>query len=196
MSFLNEAFSVKTNTSLLGYKLQFVEYIASKVLENNTNGDIAECGVYKGGSARLLATIFPNKKIYLYDSFEGMLEDDSMESGHHIKGQFNDTSIEAVQNYLSDKDNCLFFKGWIPESTKSLTNETFSLVHVDLDLYQSTQSAIEIFWPRLTIGGMMIFDDIDWEPCPGVNRAIKEYFTNIPHNRYDYQHICAIQKLS
>lgn len=194
-TFIEQAFSNKSNTSLLGYKLNFVEYMAGVVLNNNILGDIAECGVYKGGSARLLATIFPNKKIYLFDSFEGMLENDELKSGHHIKGHFNDTSLESVKQYLSDKNNCLYFSGWIPESTNFLSNEIFSLVHIDLDLYQSTKSAIEIFWPRLSIGGIMIFDDIDWPPCPGVNLAIQEFFQNIPIKRYDYQHICAIEKL-
>lgn len=192
--FIQEAFANKYNTSLLGHKLNFIESASKTILENNIEGDIVECGVYKGGSARLLATIFPNKKIYLFDSFEGMLENDTLESGHHIKGDFNDTSLESVKEYLSDKNNCLFYRGWLPESANFLSDEIFSLVHVDLDLYQSTKSAIEIFWPRLSNGGMMIFDDVNWTPCPGVDIAIQEFFQNIKHTKYDYQNMCAIKK--
>ncbi len=168
------------------------------VLDAGTYGDIAECGVYKGGSARLLATIFKNKNILLFDSFVGMLENDTVEAGYHKIGHFNDTSLEAVKDYLKDKPNCYFYKGWLPDSATCLTDDTkFAFVHIDLDLYQSTKAAIEIFWPKLSDNGALVFDDWEFDNCPGVKTAILEYFG---HNlqKYGFQHrnnMCVLYKI-
>lgn len=171
------------NNSLLGSKLDFIEIIGEKIIQDNVEGLIAEAGVYKGGSARLLATMFPDREILLFDSFEGMLENDLDSSGGHKKGDFSDISLEQVQEYLKDKSNCRFFKGWFPETADFLTSEIFSLVHIDMDYYQSTVSSIDVFWKRMNINGVMIFDDYEWVACPGVKKALQEFFPN----RDDYK---------
>jgi hypothetical protein len=197
MSYIDTAFQEKPNHSLLGPKMPILEGAAVNALKKNLIGHVAECGVYKGGSARLLATIFPNKKIFLFDSFDGMHENDTLPNGHH-KGDFSDTSLSQIQNYLDDKPNCVFFPGCLPESASSLTDEQFCFVHIDLDLYQSTKTAINLFWPRLVEGGFMVFDDYKWPHCPGVEKAISEYFdnSNILHEKIVINHhfYCIIHK--
>jgi len=144
--------------------------------------------------------MFPNKRIFLFDSFEGMLESDILERGHQ-KGDFRDTSLEQVRSYLSDKSNCSFFPGWIPSSAFFLTEERFCLVHLDLDLYQSTKAAIEIFWPKIVVGGVIVFDDWDWCRCPGVKQSITEYFDDqgIKHEKKilsgNHGNVCNIFKV-
>jgi hypothetical protein len=177
MSYIESAFSQKPDNSLLGPKMSVLEGASVNILKKNLTGDIAECGVYKGGSARLLATIFPNKKIFLFDSFEGIHENDVLPSGHR-KGDFSDTSLLQVKDYLDDKPNCLFFPGWLPESASFLTDEKFSLVHIDLDLYESTKAAINLFWPKLVEGGVMVFNNYKRHHGLGVEKAILEYFDN------------------
>lgn len=194
--YIKESFGSKDNKSLLGLKMHYLADIAEYVKDKKIPGDVAECGVYKGGSARLLSTIFNNKKILLFDSFSGMMENDSFPQGHHKAGEFSDTSLESVQEYLSDKDNCYFHQGWFPQSSYFLQDETFCFIHADFDLYQSTLSCVEVFWPRLNAGGIILFDDYDWPPCPGVNKTIEEYFTSeVPHAKYFGPSMCAIQKL-
>ena len=182
--FLNKAFVNQPNTSLLSHKLEFVESFCQQVIDNNIDGIVAEAGVYKGGSARLIATAFANKPVHLFDSFEGMLEDDEAPSGVHKKGHFSETSLEEVKNYLKDLPNCIFHKGWFPETANFLNDETFCFVHLDMDFYQSTKHGIDIFWPRLNKGGVMILDDWEWYACPGVKQAALEFFNeNIPHTK-------------
>lgn len=193
--YIDLTFSKTQNKSLLGHKMTSLADTAIKILEQEIPGEIAECGVYQGGSARLLATIFPQKKILLFDSFSGMLENDTLQDGHR-KGDFKDTSLDEVKSYLSDMSNCLFFPGWLPESANFLQEERFCLVHLDLDLYQSTRSAIEIFWPKITNGGVMVFDDWEWRHCPGVKRSIQEYFDDqgLQHTKDIIGNVCAIYK--
>lgn len=195
MSFIKQAFDTISSTSLLG-NIDHFALVAKDILDLNLDGDIAECGVYKGGSARLLATIFPNKKIFLFDSFEGMKENDILDKGHK-KGDFKDTSLTEVKSYLSDKPNCVFFPGWIPSSASFLNEERFCFVHLDLDLYQSTKAAIEIFWPKVVDGGVMVFDDWEWQNCPGVKQSVTEYFDDqgIQHKKLIDKNTCSIFKI-
>jgi hypothetical protein len=186
--------------SLLGaQKLQNLQDIAAYVLSKNLEGDVAECGVYKGGSAKVIASVFDSKKVFLFDSFSGMREDDVFLEGHK-RGDFSDTNIEDVKRFLSDRPNCLFFQGWLPDSAAFINRQQkFCFVHVDLDLYESTLSAVSIFWPRLVVGGVMVFDDWDWQRCPGVKKAVEEYFdsdsSRVPHVKEIRSNVCAILKL-
>ena len=118
-----------------------------------------------------------------------------LDAGHR-KGDFKDTSLENVQTYLCDKPNCLFFPGWLPESAGVLKEEKFCFVHLDLDLYQSTKAAIEIFWPRLVDGGVIVFDDWEWQRCPGVKKSIQEYFDDqgLKHKKQIIDNVCNIYK--
>lgn len=192
---INNTYVNTDNTSLLGDKIYFLESICQKIVDLGLDGSVAELGVYKGGSARLIATAFPSKPVYLFDSFAGMIEDDSDIDGKHKKNDFNDVTYDMVRQYLSDKPNCLFYKGWFPETAKFLTTEKFCLVHLDGDYYQSTVAGIEVFWNRMVPGGVIIFDDIDWFACPGVRRAVDEFFTDkVKHVREMGNNSCAIFK--
>jgi O-methyltransferase len=171
--------------SCLGNKLFYLELLASALKELELPGLVAEAGVYKGGSAKLLATIFNDRDILLFDSFQGMLENDSHQKGMHQAGDFSDSSLADVQQYLASNTNCKFYPGWFPSSADFLTDEQFVMVHLDMDYYQSTQSGIEVFWPRLVTGGILVLDDFGWKACPGVDQAFHEYFSQ----RDDYERL-------
>ena len=66
--------------------------------------------------------------------------------------------------------------GWIPDRFPEVADERFSFVHVDVDLYEPHRDAIEFFWPRLTRGGVMVFDDYGSAYCPGARQAVDEAF--------------------
>jgi macrocin-O-methyltransferase TylF-like protien len=135
-------------------------------------GDMAELGVYKGGSAKVLASMAPHKTLHLFDTFQGIPEDDFILGGHK-KGDFA-ANIEAVRTYLSGYKTT-FNVGRFPETTNNIPSTTrFSLVHLDADIYQSTVDGIKFFWPRLVPGGLLLFDDFRWKNCPGVEKAIQE----------------------
>jgi predicted O-methyltransferase YrrM len=51
----------------------------------------------------------------------------------------------------------------------------FKLVYLDAGLYDVVMSCLKHFWPRLTSGGVMVFDQFNHELAPGETRAIKEY---------------------
>lgn len=152
-----------------------------QALENTKDipGDMAELGVYQGGSAYIIATHQPNKKLHLFDTFEGIPENDEFEGGVHVKGEFA-SSYDEVKASLAQL-NVVYHKGFFPDTTQELPPDIiFSFVHLDADIYQSTLAGIEYFWHRLTEGGVIIFDDYNNPNTPGVNAVVDQWFQNNP----------------
>jgi hypothetical protein len=50
----------------------------------------------------------------------------------------------------------------------------YKLVFLDCGIYEVVRCSLEYFWPRLTPGGVMVFDHFNHEVAPGETRAIKE----------------------
>lgn len=142
-------------------------------------GDAAEVGVYRGGTARLLARVFEGsgKRLHLFDTFGGMPDVDPAEDWHQ-RGDFNDTSLPAVQQYLSDCGNVSFHCGLFPNTAAGLENSRFSFVHVDVDIHRSVLDACRFFYPRLEPGGSLLFDDYGFVSCPGARAAVDDYFAD------------------
>jgi O-methyltransferase len=142
----------------------------------NLAGDVAEIGVYRGGTAKLIAQMMPTKIVHLFDTFEGMPEVDS-KIDLHKKGDFSDTSLEAVKEYLSGINNVQYYKGLFPETSKPVENKKFCFVHIDVDIYTSVIDCCNFFYPRMTPAGIMIFDDYGFFTCPGAKKAVEDFFS-------------------
>jgi O-methyltransferase len=142
-------------------------------------GDVWECGVYKGGTAAMMAAMLhqyaPQKKIYLFDTFEGMPDTDPVKDWHK-QGDFSDTSLETVSAYVGLKEQCVFRKGFIPDTFKGLETATIAFAHIDVDIYKSISDCLEFIWPRLSVGGFIVFDDYGFPSCPGARAAVDEFF--------------------
>ena len=142
-------------------------------IAENIPGAIAELGVYQGGSARFLARAFPKRRCILFDTFSGIPF--KGDGDKHNTGDFGDTSLEAVKRVLSDCANVEFAPGIFPATALPFKDETFALVYLDADQYQSTLDGLNFFWPRLSPGGVIALDDYGWPNCPGVKRALEEF---------------------
>jgi len=145
------------------------------------SGDVAEIGVYKGGTAKLLARLFEgkNKTVHLFDTFSGMPPADPGKDIHK-ENDFSDTSLENVMAFMHDCKNVRFYKGVFPATAKPLEASAFCLVHIDVDIYKSAMDCCTFFYPRMNKGGAMIFDDYGFLSCPGIKMAVDEYFLGRP----------------
>jgi len=140
-------------------------------------GDIAEIGVYKGGTAKVIALTSKDygKKIHLFDTFKGMPP--SSKHDIHYEGNFGDCPLEEVKNYLRNFDNVYLYKGIFPKDTgHQISDLTFSFVHVDVDIYPSVLDCCNFFYTRMVPGGIILFDDYGHDSCPGAKIAIDEFF--------------------
>ena len=146
-------------------------------------GDIAEVGVYKGGSAYLLGKVIDvSKTIFLFDTFTGMPKS-NLKIDKHIPGDFKDTSVEDVAKFLETVHaRYIITPGFFPKTAANIRDKTFSFVHCDADLYNSVMSCCEFFYPRLVGGGILMFDDYGFDSCPGAKRAVDEFFSALPEN--------------
>jgi O-methyltransferase len=159
------------------------------------SGEIAECGVYKGGTAKILAELVHDRAIYLFDTFRGMPETDLTRDLHQA-GDFADTSVESVRAYLSEHRNVTCVPGLVPDSLKIVQGRTFSFVHIDLDIYSAIKSACEFFYPRVQPGGILLFDDYGFPSCPGARAAIDEFFADKPEVKISMvTGQCSVRKL-
>jgi O-methyltransferase len=142
-------------------------------------GDFWECGVYRGGTAALLAQILKDsrtaKKLYLFDSFEGMPATDP-EKDWHKKGDFSDTSLDSVSASIQAADHCIFKKGFIPDTFAGLEDSRISFAHIDVDIYKSIMDSLDFIWPSLVVGGFIVFDDYGFKTCASARKAVDQFF--------------------
>jgi O-methyltransferase len=171
------------------------------VIDNNVGGDFVECGVWKGGSSMLISLFLKQKgitdrKIYLYDTFEGMSEPSEMDKTSNgelasvlLKDQEKEneesiwcySSIEEVKNNLHltgyPLENIIFVKGKVEDTLAGNLPGKLAILRLDTDWYESTKIELELLYPLLNLNGIMIIDDFGfWE---GAKRAVIEYFDKI-----------------
>jgi hypothetical protein len=142
-------------------------------------GDIAEVGVYKGGSARIICEVKGVRPLHLFDTFEGIPAVDSEKDGDTFqRGQYA-ASLEEVQQFLRGYDSIHFYKGIFPATAKAVKEQKFSFVNLDVDVYRSTMAGLRFFYPRMNPGGIILSHDY-CESTPGVKKAFDEFFSTKP----------------
>lgn len=142
---------------------------------NVTEGEFWECGVYQGGSASLMHSMIPtDRKIRLFDSFEGLPEACEHDN-YHKRGDFNDVNLQTIMTYFSDKPNVEIRKGWIPDTFAGLEDCSITFCHLDLDLYEGYVATLNFVWPRLVKGGIIVFDDYQAPSCLGARLAVDQF---------------------
>ncbi len=150
--------------------------IAYSWMMSDKSGAFAEFGVCMGGSLDMLSRLHPDRLIYGIDSFEGLPQGGAMDKFHTVKGEFalGEDELQKLYETFIHK-NVVICKGFSPEVFNQVTVNSFSFVHVDVDLYQSVKDALDFFWPRLIRTGIMIFDDYGFNTTPGAKQAIDEF---------------------
>ena len=139
-------------------------------------GDMAEVGVYQGGSAKLICEAKKEKTLYLFDTFTGLpkLSDDDTHFGkkHWYENQFSNTSVDSIKKLLDGYENVQIIKGEFPESGKEITDKKFCFVHLDVDLYKSTIDSLRFFFPKMISGGIILMHDYHSD---GIQKAFREF---------------------
>jgi O-methyltransferase len=143
-------------------------------------GDIVEVGVWRGGTGCLMARRSSAGggvgKVYLCDTFEGVVKAGRQDSGY-VGGEHADTSLDQVQALARRMklENVQVLKGMFPDETAHLIPDSrLRLCHIDVDVYESAKQVFAWAWPRLVAGGIVVFDDYGFYSCSGVTRFVNE----------------------
>jgi len=185
-----------------------VKYIHDQKID----GDIVECGVWRGGSMMAVADTLvglgdTSKNLYLFDTFEGMApptDKDVDISGVSAEDLLKSTEkteddsvwcyagLELVRSAVSTigypDEKIHYVQGMVEQSIPEHAPEKIALLRLDTDWYESTKHEMEHLFPRLARGGILIIDDYGhWQ---GARKAVDEYFAQheikIFLNRVDY----------
>jgi hypothetical protein len=173
---------------------QSMRYLAA----NSIPGDIAECGVWKGGSSMFIAMMalrlgMQDRQLWLFDTFEGMSEpgeEDKDHSGVSAKAQLDkaDRNVsESVWCYSSldevkanmartgyDPANLHFIQGKVEDTIPGSLPGKLALLRLDTDWFASTYHELIHLYPQLNKDGVLIIDDFGhWE---GAKKAVLQYF--------------------
>jgi O-methyltransferase len=151
-----------------------------RILTDDIMGSFAEVGVYRGHMSAFIHALAPERKYYLFDTFEGFPIEDVEFAGH--SDMFKDTSVELVLKNIGNTENIVIRKGYIPDTLAGLEDEQFAFALLDLDLYIPTKRSLEFFYPRLVSGGYLAVHDYNNPPNPSilVNRAVNEFMHDKP----------------
>lgn len=151
-------------------------------------GDLAECGTYRGGTAYIIAhaikeSLIDSKNLHLFDTFAGMPSTAGKKQDGHVEGDFGNVSLSGVKSYLSEFPYVIFHPGFIPETLKPVEDKVFCFAHIDVDIYQTTQDCCKFFYSRMVPGGIMIFDDYGFLAYKSAEkRAVDEFFGDKPES--------------
>jgi hypothetical protein len=180
------------------------------IVKSGIPGDIAECGVYRGGSIMVCAQTLllmgdRTRKLYLYDTFEGMTEPGERDVDFRARtpqqharvwgvgsvGEMARAGLDEVKRNVAlsgyPPEQLIFVKGKVEETIPATVPSRLALLRLDTDWYASTRHELIHLFPVLSPQGVLIVDDYSmWQ---GARQAVDEYFTthgvNMLLNRMD-----------
>ena len=150
-----------------------------KVIE----GDIVEAGTGFGNTAITLLTanrlFHAQKQVHCFDSFEGFPLPHANDYGSRVKKNsrvsgWEHNSEEIITEAAGNDPLLIIHKGYFAETMSQLPVH-IALLHIDCDLYESTQCVVENAYPRLSPGAVVVIDEYHDEKWPGVRKAIDEF---------------------
>lgn len=164
------------------FSIQYVHHFTT-----NTENNFVECGVGDGMTTffalKEISRRFTNSnfKMYLYDSWDSMKEEDLHKSEITNIGRYSNLNVERTKKNLIDFQNNLIYNvGYIPDSFSASSPDKIIYLHIDLNSTKPTIDALNFFFPRLLEGGIIIFDDYGNTGYPDTKKQIDEFFKNKP----------------
>lgn len=181
----NEAAEMAGRVLSAGYsemdyvRIKTFELVTEEIRQKNLQGAVAEVGVFRGEFAQYINASFPDKKCYLFDTFEGFAQDeaqDEVKRGHAtdaIVEAYKDTNVKLVRDKMKYPEMVEIRKGLFPDSLNGLEDQ-FAFVSIDVDFEKSIYDCMDYFYPRMLGGGYIFVHDYN-SSLAGVKKAVKEY---------------------
>lgn len=164
------------------------------VCRNDIQGDIVECGVWKGGACLLASLVLAKEEptgsrlLWLYDTFTGMVSPGANDriaasgvslSDRNPEGWWAAGMEEVIKTVGLSQLAAERFKlipGPVEDTLDKVFPEKLAILRLDTDWYESTLKELEVLYPRLSHGGVLIIDD--YGHFTGARKAVDEYFSH------------------
>ncbi|MBR7038510.1 MAG: class I SAM-dependent methyltransferase [Oscillospiraceae bacterium] len=158
---------------------QTTALLAKQIQSRPVPGNVAELGVFRGDFTVVLHRLFPDRILYLYDTFEGFADTDvqkdktiSNKIGEAQK--FKDTSVSLVLDRLGPDARTVVNKGYFPDTFREDIGD-FCFVSIDFNLYDPVIAALERFYPHLAKGGVILVSDYHAPFYDGTRQAVDAF---------------------
>ena len=151
-------------------------------IDQNIEGDVTEFGCYVGESSKyLMKTLLENnsdKKLYVYDSFEGLPPLSKWEEGTGWReGTLKSTEQILISNFVENNlPPPIIHKDWFKNVPEDKLPEKISFAFLDGDFYDSIYDSLNKIFDRVSDGGYICFHDYQRPDLPGVRAAIEDTF--------------------
>ncbi len=158
-----------------------LEKAAREVYMNKVSGAVAEVGVYQGWFSHLISRMFPDRTLYLFDTFQGFDDRDVDNQENEWSERFrsvlphSDASVNIALKNIPHLVHAKVKKGYFPDTAQGLEDEKFAFVSLDTDLYKPIYAGLKFFWPRMAPGGYIFVHDLADKLIPGVRKAILDF---------------------
>lgn len=160
-------------------RLHNIRTLVRAVLDDGIEGDLIECGVWRGGASIYMRACLEamgdhSRSVWLADSFAGLPPPDAQtypaDEGLNLHmvpalAVGLDEVRRNVERYGFDDERMRFVEGFFRDTLPTVAAETFALLRLDGDLYQSTWETLTHLYPRLSPGGFVIVDDYGLIPA-------------------------------
>jgi len=147
-------------------------WAASQALHKE--GDFVECGVFTGMMSSLICNYFDfaekPRRFWLFDTWEGIptegLSDrdakiaEGYNKDYHAKDIFED-----VKKNFSVFPECKLIRGFLPDSLSKAEIDKIAYLSIDLNNAKYEQGCIEVLWPKIVSGGVILLDDYNFSNC-------------------------------
>lgn len=153
------------------------------------DGDIVECGVWRGGAIMLARKLCPDRVCWLFDTFDGMPAPDVID-GEKARARYDAktttgrkwaaAAFDEVRGYfaeqgLLDESKLRFVRGQVERTLRrEPLPKRIAVLRLDTDWHASTAVALKVLYPRVVPGGVLVVDDFGhWQ---GAQKAVVDYF--------------------
>jgi O-methyltransferase len=178
-SSFNSAYNQVKHHSLI-VKTQAYELWQLVAETNHLPGNIIEIGCWRGASLIVMATkalqLKSTSVVYGCDTFEGVVKAGNNDN-YYQNGMHKDTTLETLQHNITTLGlhNIVLYKGIFPDETGHLLSASiFKLCHIDVDTYDSAKDSLTFLWPKLTVGGLVVFNDYGYPRTKGITQFVNE----------------------
>lgn len=162
----------------------FVKDFSFLAQKAQLGGSVAEAGVYRGEFAAEINRFFPDRTLYLFDTFEGFPENDCENANEVAQAtfwgrHFANTSEQIVLDKLPHPEKAVIRKGYFPDTAVGIEDE-FCFVNLDMDLYQPTLEALRFFYPKMVAGGIILIHDYfnyHGDYFSGIEKSVEQFET-------------------